>query len=116
MNRYFAEGTKLNISGKEGTFEIREMVGRGASCAVYHAEYVDVHGNRTEHLLKEYNPKYLELYREESGELYLDTENDRADFEIGLVRFEQGYRKQLYIRREIANLKNVFLLNVILPD
>ena len=46
-------------------FRISEEVGRGASCIVYHA----VSSDYTEHLLKEYYPKYLDLNRDSSGRI-----------------------------------------------
>lgn len=105
MNRYFDVGFKFSVKERVGEFTIRELIGQGASCAVYRADFVDEYGNRTEHLLKEYNPKQINLFRDESGALHLERENDSASFEAGLHHFRAGYVKQLKIRR-LAELKN----------
>ena len=105
MERFLKGGAELNIAEK-GVFQIKDEIGRGASCIVYLAEYVDDEGNHIECLLKEYNPKNIVLYREESGELCLDSEEDRGAFEQGLARFEEGYQKQISFRRELPGLKN----------
>ena len=106
MGRYLECGEKLNIQEK-GEFVIKEIMGKGSSCVVYLAEYTDAHGICTEHLLKEYNPRNIEMYREGTGELCLDTEDDREAYEQGMQRFEEGYKKQLSVRRELSGLKNV---------
>ena len=105
MNRYFENGYKFEVEEKKGSFEIKETVGRGASCVVYRADFTDEKGIVTEHILKEYNPKSIELFREETGELTLENEDDGEAFAKGAERFASGYEKQLSIRR-IAELKN----------
>lgn len=85
----FAErpGVEFRISAKE--------IGRGASCVVYHA----VGSDNTEHLLKEYYPKHLELVRDSSGNIVVPA--DKADaFEQGLVRFREGHAKQRELRQD----------------
>ncbi len=105
MNRYLENGYKFEVEEKKGSFEIKETVGRGASCVVYRADFTDEKGILTEHILKEYNPKNIELFREETGELTVENEDDGEAFALGAECFASGYEKQLSIRR-IAELKN----------
>lgn len=96
----FAErpGVEFQISEKE--------VGRGASCIVYHA----VGSDNTEHLLKEYYPKHLELVRDSFGHIVV-SEDKKEPFEQGLVRFRVGCERQKTIRLSNEGLKN-FTCNV----
>lgn len=89
----------LILDGRE--FAIQAIIGRGASCVVYRAECPD----KTEHLLKEYNPRHIAMYRESTGELCLESEEDREEFEAGLVRFREGHIKQRELRLD-SDLKN----------
>lgn len=98
MNRKLTNQT-LQLGGRD--FTILEVIGTGASCVVYRAVCPD----QTEHLLKEYNPKHIEMYRSESGELCLESEEDRAEFETGLVRFREGHARQRELRLD-SDLKN----------
>lgn len=96
----FAErpGVEFRISEKE--------IGRGASCIVYHA----VGSDNTEHLLKEYYPKHLELIRDSSGQIVVPEDKNEV-FEQGLVRFRTGCERQKSIRLSNEGLKN-FTCNV----
>ena len=96
----FAEraGVDFQISKKE--------IGRGASCIVYHA----VGSDNTEHLLKEYYPKHLELVRDSSGHIVV-PEYKKEFFEQGLVHFRAGCERQKSIRLSNEGLKN-FTCNV----
>ncbi len=105
MNRYLENGYKFEVEEKKGSFEIKETIGRGASCVVYRADFTDENGNITEHILKEYNPKHIEFFREETGKLVLESEDDSEEFVLGLEHFISGYQKQLNIRK-ITELKN----------
>ena len=89
----------LKLNGRE--FAIQEVIGRGASCVVYRAVCPD----KTEHLLKEYNPKHIAMSRDKDGFLRLENEDDRAEFEAGLVRFREGHAKQRELRLD-SDLKN----------
>ncbi len=99
MNRYLHPGYKFSLDGIEGVFKIKSVIGYGSSCAVYFVEFTDKNGVCTEHLLKEYNPNKLELYRSESGVLFADNDEETENFNSGLLRFEEGYKKQLKIRK-----------------
>lgn len=75
-------------------FTLKEEIGRGASCIVYYA----VGSDNTEHLLKEYYPKHLDLTRDTSGQIIVPT--DKADaYEQGLICFREGHSKQRELRR-----------------
>ena len=91
-------GVEFQISKKE--------IGRGVSCIVYHA----VGSDNTEHLLKEYYPKHLELVRDSSGHLVIPKDKKEI-FEQGLVRFRTGCERQKNIRLSNEGLKN-FTCNV----
>ena len=55
---------KVEFAERSGVqYEIKDVIGRGASCIVYYA----VGSDNTEHLLKEYYPKSLGLSREGTG-------------------------------------------------
>ena len=104
MDKYWSKGDLLRFDEIEGEFSICKILGTGASCVVYLTEYRDSHGNVLNCLLKEYNPRQLEVYRDESGWIE-ETEDDEL-FRAGLRRFEEGYRRQLEIRK-IDSLTNV---------
>lgn len=103
MERYLQAGMHLKRPGYPSEYKIVNTVGTGSSCAVYYAEFVDPSGIRTEHLLKEYNPKNLKLVRDESGTLHVCSEIDTLAFEAGLLRFKDGYEMQLNVRRSSAS-------------
>lgn len=102
MNRYLEAGYQFHVSERAGVFTVCELIGKGASCAVYRADFTDEHGNQTQHILKEYHPSRMEMDREDSGAL---VPEDEKKFREGLRRFHSGYEKQLQIRR-ISGLKN----------
>ena len=106
MERYLRPGQIFSLTNIEGTFEVREMIGRGASCAVYRTYFCDSNGIRTEHLLKEYNPKGVELYRDEEGVLHPRSPGAAAQFQAGLIQFQDGFSLQLHIRQEYPELTN----------
>ena len=81
-------------------FHITAHIGSGASCVVYHA----VSQDNTEHLLKEYYPRNLELERDKNGELII-PEHKRSNFDEGLVRFRSGKEMQTEVRLS-ESLKN----------
>lgn len=104
MGKYLEEGEVFPGTNKAGEYRIAEMIGKGSSCAVYLADFTDHEGNVTEHVLKEYNPISLHTVRSSEGRLVV-KEEEREDFENGLLRFRAGYRRQLAIRR-MSELKN----------
>lgn len=106
MKRYLSPGYRFSVKEKSGEFEIINLIGCGASCAVYRADFIDEYGNRTEHLLKEFNPKKMELLRNEEGTILLANDDEKSIFELALNRFCAGYERQLEVRRMIS-LKNV---------
>lgn len=117
MNRYLQAGTHVKRPGHSNKYEIKDIVGVGASCAVYYAELVDTSSVRTEHLLKEYNPRGLKLERDETGCLHICSERDAMAFESGLIRFKTGYEMQLNVRccsdvkNSTSNIQGVFEAN-----
>lgn len=86
-------------------FHIDSHIGSGASCVVYHA----VCDDHTEHLLKEYYPRSLDLERDSEGTLMI-PEQKKQLFEAGLQRFREGNERQKNVRLS-EELKN-FTSNV----
>lgn len=84
------------------SFVIEDIIGRGSSCIVYKARH---QGMPTEHLLKEYHPIGIELYRDSNKVLCVKNESDRNRFTEGLSRFIAGYQLQMHLR-EKDSLKN----------
>ena len=97
--------TLCREDGSEITFHIKKNIGSGASCVVYQA----ICDDNTEHLLKEYYPRNLDLERDKTGDL-LVPENKREMFNQGLNRFRSSNEKQKEVRLS-DNLKN-FTSNV----
>ena len=115
MNRILlnTQHKPLTFSERPGiTYEIKGEVGRGASCIVYHA----VASDHTEHLLKEYYPKHLDLSRDSSGQIVV-PEDKVSLYKEGLVRFRDGHLKQRLLRQDDAlrnrtsNIEGVYSLN-----
>ncbi len=86
-------------SGKR-EFHLDSCIGRGASCLVYHAVCAD----NTEHLLKEYYPKHLNLVRGTDGAVLVPPEKQQK-FENGLARFRNACERQKAVRLN-EDLKN----------
>ena len=59
-------GTTIKLSGDK-EIQINEEVGRGASCIVYDAAYLDNIGVRHIARVKECFPSYLLIFRDSSG-------------------------------------------------
>lgn len=110
MNRTLLNGCNAVITFAEQPnieFHISEKeIGRGASCVVYHA----VGSDNTEHLLKEYYPKHLDLDRDSSGRILVPSIKMDA-YEQGLAHFRNSCERQKAIRSSNEGLKN-FTCNV----
>ena len=108
MNRILLENNSvITFSERPGLeFNIDKLIGKGSSCVVYHA----VCSDNTEHLLKEYYPKHLEIERNVDARINA-TEKDKDAFEQGLRRFQSGCERQKAIRLSNEDLKN-FTCNV----
>ena len=74
MSRQLLKGniTLKRDDGSTVGFTIKEHIGSGASCVVYHAVCED----NTEHLLKEYYPRKINITRDDTGKLII-PENKR---------------------------------------
>ena len=92
--------TLYREDGSNVKFHIKAHIGSGASCVVYHAVCED----KIEHLLKEYNPRNLDLERTEAGVLIV-PEHKQELFDNGLKRFRNGNERQKEIRL-LEHLKN----------
>lgn len=117
MDRYLKDGSRIKNPARSGEYEISGIIGTGASCVVYLADFLESSGARTEHLLKEYNPKAIRIERDDHGILRVSDEKDHAAFEAGLQRFEAGYQMQLNVRRcsdmknSTSNIQSIFEVN-----
>ena len=85
--------TLCREDGSEVTFHIEKKIGSGASCVVYHA----ICDDNTEHLLKEYYPRNLELERSEEGTIIVPS-HKQENFNAGLLRFREGAERQKEVR------------------
>ena len=99
MDRYFKIGHRFHMAGIDGEYEVKEISGKGASCIVYRTKFTNKDGVVTEHLLKEYNPKHLAIWRDENGCLRVPDEEFPA-FEGGKKRFEAGSPRPLNMRQK----------------
>lgn len=100
MNCAFKKGETISLG--HDSFVIEDIIGRGASSIVYRAKHQEM---RTEHLLKEYNPQGIELYRDSIKVLRVKNESEQKRFDEGLTRFTAGYELQINLRTD-AILKN----------
>ena len=105
MRRYLENEKHISFKDINGFFEIKEIVGRGASCVVYRADFYNEFGRVSEHLLKEYNPKDIGFFRDDEECLCLNNESELERYKQGLDNFIEGYKKQELLRRS-AELKN----------
>ena len=107
MSRILLENevTLCRKDGSQVLFHIDAPIGYGASCVVYHA----VCDDKTEHLLKEYYPRHLDLDRNADGTIVVPPHKQER-FAEGLVRFRVGNERQKDVRLS-ENLKN-FTSNV----
>lgn len=104
-NRYMMPGDQFSVEGKRGKYTIKKQMGKGSSCMVYLAEFMDGEGNYTEHILKEYNPANMQVMRQMDGTIFV-AEKQEQEFNQRMKEFEAGYRKQQELRN-ISGLKNV---------
>lgn len=115
MERYLEIGYTLQRNDG-GKYVITEMIGRGSSCAVYRAEHYAADSIRTEHLLKEYNPRAVSITRTNDGTMCVSPEEQDA-FDTGLERFQSGHESQLDLRQtdelrnSTSNIQNIFDAN-----
>lgn len=85
--------TLCREDGSKVTFHIEKKIGSGASCVVYQA----ICDDKTEHLLKEYYPRNLELERNGDGTIVVPS-HKQENFDAGLLRFREGAERQKKVR------------------
>lgn len=110
MERFLKENTKIELHGIDGHYVIKDIIGRGSSCVVYLSDFYNRNGEKSEHLLKEFNPKAIALIRDKKGKLSLQEKGQLKDFETAKTQFIAGYQKQQELRMG-ATLKN-FTANI----
>ena len=102
MSRNLLKGTitLFREDESEKQFHIQKHIGSGASCLVYRA----VCDDNTEHLIKEYYPRELNLERKADGLLDI-PDAKKKQFEEGKERFEKSVELHTNIRLS-EGLKN----------
>lgn len=92
MEQILPDGFIINIKNRE--YQIKKLIGRGASSAAYYAQcrHDDM---LTMCILKEYVPVNIEIYRDESGNIIC---NDDEVFERGKQKFIESGKRQNEIR------------------
>lgn len=109
MNCAFKKGETISLG--LDSFVIEDIVGRGASSIVYRAKHQE---KRTGHLLKEYNPQGIELYRDSNKVLRVKNKSEQKRFGEGLKRFKEGYERQINLRmntsltNSICNIQRIY--------
>ena len=97
MSCYFQRNTILEFD-KAGPFRILEVIGTGASSAVYRVVNTEDH---TEHLLKEFHPSDLSLARDDFGNLFvMGGEREKRLFDLKQEQFVLGYKRQIEFRKD----------------
>ena len=104
MERYLANGMEIELKGIDGRYIIKDIIGRGSSCIVYSADFYNSNNEKTEHLLKEFNPRCIDLKRDARG-LTPAKEDEKELFESLCNRFKEGIERQSALRT-IPELKN----------
>ena len=114
MERFLKINDKIELKGIDGSYIIKDIIGRGSSCVVYLADFLNLKGEKSEHLLKEFNPKSVNLIRDDCRTLKVKDINDEAVFELLKKRFIDGYQKQKELREKeqlknyTANIQNTY--------
>ena len=116
MERYLTAGSKIKLKGIDGHYIIKGIIGRGSSCVVYTTVFFNPNGEKTEHLLKEFNPRCISLERA-NGVLKPVKNEDIELFELLCTRFKDGFDKQAKLRtfpelkNYTANIQNTYYDN-----
>lgn len=109
MNKYFFDEQNKTADGKKPiildsdsnrSYELQKVLGTGAFCVVYIARQGD-----RECLIKEFNPKYGNIIRNDKGELICRDDRTKLLFDEGLNRFKKSCENQKQFRND-PELKN----------
>lgn len=100
-NRISILNGKPLLLNKDITYEIIEEIGRGGSCIVYSAFYIDLIGLKHKVRIKECYPYNIDIKREKTGELVVDKK-DMAKFEIAKEQFYKAYEKNVIIKNTLS--------------
>ena len=102
-------GTQI-VSNEDNKIILNKEIGRGASCIVYDATYVDKIGVHHNVRIKECYPVWLFLKRDEFGNLsFADSYNER--FLQEKQRFIESYKKNAIIRNTIGLVNSTINLS-----
>jgi serine/threonine protein kinase/tetratricopeptide (TPR) repeat protein len=97
MEKYLPEEYVLKFNNRPGNYTVVKVIGKGTSTVAYRAKYTDQDGLVSFHILKEYNPCYVNLTRDDDGTM-ICSESDRNKFDTGLSKFTSGYKRQSELR------------------
>ncbi len=103
MDRYLPVGYELHLNGRAGKYVITDIIGKGASTVAYYTDYLCDDGNRSKHIIKEFNPSYISFQRTESGEMKFAVCDEKRIVEAK-ERFISGCYNQIKIRNQIATM------------
>ncbi|MBR7085801.1 MAG: hypothetical protein IKI37_11630, partial [Oscillospiraceae bacterium] len=116
MRDYLTQGSHIQLreigTEKAFDFEIREVIGIGASCIVYTAVYTDAEQNQFTIRLKECFPEGLNIFRKNN--VLVIPEENKQKFEKHITHFTEGYQRQILFRsipesqNSISNIQGIF--------
>ncbi len=100
-NRISILNGKSLLLNKDTTYEIIEEIGRGGSCIVYNAFYIDLVGLQHKVRIKECYPYDIQITRKETGELIVHKK-DAIKFEAAKEKFYKAYEKNVTIKNTLS--------------
>ncbi len=100
-NRISILNGKPLLLNKDTTYEIIEEIGRGGSCIVYSAFYIDLVGLQHKVRIKECYPYDINITREKTGALVV-SKKDVIKFEAAKEKFYKAYEKNVTIKNTLS--------------
>lgn len=85
----------------ENIYTIVEEIGRGASCIVYNAVYLDTGKHRHYVRIKECFPYYLDIKRAEDGSLNIE-ESIQNEFDCACEKFKKAYERNISLKQTLG--------------
>ena len=89
------------VLGQDHKFTVLEELGRGGSCIVYHAFYLDMTGQKHLVRIKECYPCRPQVTRLEGGALCA-LSPDEEIFEETKQKFREAYRKNVELKKTLG--------------
>ena len=107
-----SKSDQLPHPGGSGCYQNLEVIGSGASCVVYRAEFLDRSGLLTEHLLKEYNPAHLLEATSDDWvvpvlfEVYQKSFELQNDFSVAILGLSKFFREDAAVTAQTMQIGN----------